>query len=108
MYKKLTKKGAAKKFKLIEKDNKTVKNDDKVVDEDAEGEAKPQHESSQIRGTDGGGEKCRVTFQARQGVSGYFNDGPDANVQGHSTRARRPPTRLHHQRSILPKFTVLV
>ena len=32
LYKNLTKKGAAKKFKLIDKENKTMENDDKVAE----------------------------------------------------------------------------
>ena len=37
---------------------------------------------SQGRGGDPSGEKCRVTMEFRQGVSGYFADGKE-EVQGH-------------------------
>ena len=37
---------------------------------------------SQGRGGDASGEKCRVTMEFRQGVSGYFADGKE-EVKGH-------------------------
>ena len=37
---------------------------------------------SQKRGADSAGEKCRVTFEARQAVSGYFGDDP-SKITGH-------------------------
>ena len=37
---------------------------------------------SQLRGGDASGEKCRVTMEFRQGVSGYFANGKE-EVKGH-------------------------